>query len=84
MSLTTVTPAALVDELCLDAITYALNAPTLDLVRALEDRMGDDVLLHARSFGAVAAITIGRARQSALRVREQELVDLIFARRVHS
>jgi len=76
MSLTGECSPRLLDRLCLDAITYALNAPTLTIVQDIEDYTAYRLLDQAERFGAVAAVTIARASASASRMRKQELLDL--------
>jgi hypothetical protein len=79
MSLADQLPAPLLKRLCLDAIELALGAPTHYAVNAIEDYSARQILDTAERFGAVAAITIGRARASALRARTLELTDMTLA-----
>jgi hypothetical protein len=71
--------ARIIDTLSLSVIERALNAPTLTDVHNLQAYSGSEILWRAENFGAVAAIAVGRASQSALKVRERELLDLAFA-----
>jgi len=79
MSLLEACSPRLLDMLCLDAIDHALHAPTLAAVYALQDYSGTGILRRAENFGAVAAITVGRAEASALRMRELELLEDVAA-----